>query len=464
MASFYSDYFPKDLLSSLSAEVLYIILSYLPAKSLLNVSECNRRLRDLCQNCNSLWKHLCKIDFDADLTVKGSFPSFYILYQLLYKSRIILEDTDYSTFSGYLPDWLYYWSALSTKPPLPGFRNLPAGRTKKTWGLTEEDLTNYQLQSSKSREIVRLERYYSWTDGLEAALCKHQSRQRFHEVALKRCMRSQKQIHKTFPKASRNQRKRAFNKFQNEHRSLKNILSKQKEGSGEFLSYQSPHKIGQDYIEGYLHKSGIKQLESYIEFAKQLEQGLDIAELTKDIPECVLLVYEKLSPTAHQRFIQAEEFLDVAKEYLERVKRVWRWQNENGTEVRKTFRDCPVVKAHPSYSAYIQTGNESHFKTLKLNFEGLEKLKTWLDENQWIIKLLDSNFISILRGAPLQKSNNEVTAQAIQALRKMVKLFLKTGRRVDFDRILKRLAESARRFLHIHLEYVESLERTLSRD
>lgn len=74
-------------------------------------------------------------DFDADLTVKGSFPSFFILYQLMYKSRIILEDTDYSTFSGYLPDWLYYWSALSTKPPLPGFYNLPAGRTKKTWGM-----------------------------------------------------------------------------------------------------------------------------------------------------------------------------------------------------------------------------------------------------------------------------------------------------------------------------------------
>lgn len=54
-------HFPKDLLTSLSAEVLYIILSYLPAKSLLNVSECNRRLRDLCQNCNPLWKHLCKV-------------------------------------------------------------------------------------------------------------------------------------------------------------------------------------------------------------------------------------------------------------------------------------------------------------------------------------------------------------------------------------------------------------------
>ena len=118
-------------------------------------------------------------------------------------------------------------------------------------GLTEEDLTNYQIQSNKSRAVVvRLERYYNWTDGLEAALCKHKSRQKFHEVALKRCMRSQKQIHKAFPKASRNQRKRAFNKFQNEHRGLRHILSKQKEGVSEFLSYQSPQKIGQDYIEG----------------------------------------------------------------------------------------------------------------------------------------------------------------------------------------------------------------------
>ena len=121
-----------------------------------------------------------------------------------------------------------------------------------TEGLTEEDLTNYQIKCNKSRAAVRLERYYTWTDGLEAALCKHQSKRRFHEVALKRCMRSQKQIHKTFPKASRSQRKRAFNKFQNEHRSLRNILSKQKEGVSEFLSYQSPHKIGQDYIEGKL--------------------------------------------------------------------------------------------------------------------------------------------------------------------------------------------------------------------
>lgn len=67
MAAFTQTYLSKDLLSSLSAEVLDMILSYLPAKSLLNVSECNRRLLDLCRNCNFLWKHLCKVRTAAAL-------------------------------------------------------------------------------------------------------------------------------------------------------------------------------------------------------------------------------------------------------------------------------------------------------------------------------------------------------------------------------------------------------------
>lgn len=82
MAAFHGAHFPKDLLTSLSAEVLYIILSYLPAKSLLNVSECNRRLRDLCQNCNSLWKHLSKVSWVFRLlsVSKLSFASVFSFF------------------------------------------------------------------------------------------------------------------------------------------------------------------------------------------------------------------------------------------------------------------------------------------------------------------------------------------------------------------------------------------------
>ena len=56
-----AEYVGHDLLSSLSSEVLSIILAYLPAKSLLNLSETCRRLRDMCVNCDTFWKRLCKV-------------------------------------------------------------------------------------------------------------------------------------------------------------------------------------------------------------------------------------------------------------------------------------------------------------------------------------------------------------------------------------------------------------------
>lgn len=56
-----AEYVGHDLLSTLSSEVLSIILAYLPAKSLLNLSETCHRLRNMCVNCDTLWKKLCKV-------------------------------------------------------------------------------------------------------------------------------------------------------------------------------------------------------------------------------------------------------------------------------------------------------------------------------------------------------------------------------------------------------------------
>ena len=65
-----------------------MILSYLPAKSLLNVSECNRRLRDLCQDCNSLWKHLCKVRQRRNHTCCFlDLPANTIFYPLSFESQ-----------------------------------------------------------------------------------------------------------------------------------------------------------------------------------------------------------------------------------------------------------------------------------------------------------------------------------------------------------------------------------------
>ena len=50
-----------DFLSTESSDVLLMIFSYLPTKTLLNVSETCRRLRDWCLKCDVLWKRLIKV-------------------------------------------------------------------------------------------------------------------------------------------------------------------------------------------------------------------------------------------------------------------------------------------------------------------------------------------------------------------------------------------------------------------
>mgnify|MGYP001793777679 CR=1 FL=1 len=114
-------------------------------------------------------------------------------------------------------------------------------------GLTDDDLIGYHCKKLK---VHRLERHYSWTHGMEAAILKHGSKKKFQEVALKRCMRTQKHIHKNFHRAACAVRKRQFSKFQNENHSYRNMLIKCKGNQVEYLCYHEPQKIGQDFIDG----------------------------------------------------------------------------------------------------------------------------------------------------------------------------------------------------------------------
>ena len=108
---------------------------------------------------------------------------------------------------------------------------------------------------------------------------------------------------------------------------------------------------------------------------------------------------------------------------------------------------------------YVEKGNEPDFRTLRLYFEGLERLKTWLNSNQWITKLLDSSIIAVVEGAQTQITPRNTQ---IQALKRMVRHFLKTGRSGHFNKILKNLCDLAKVFLNKHMAHVEELEESLS--
>ena len=105
---------------------------------------------------------------------------------------------------------------------------------------------------------------------------------------------------------------------------------------------------------GFLQRTGIKQLKSYVEFYHRLKamcrtykEGVYYS--LSDLQRFTLYVYEKLSEQAPERYIDPETFLKHAENYLTRVKEVWEWQNEKGKEHQRNYRKNEQIKSSTDY-------------------------------------------------------------------------------------------------------------------
>lgn len=138
---------------------------------------------------------------------------------------------------------------------------------------------------------------------------------------------------------------------------------------------------------------------------------------------------------------------------------MWDWQSEGGAEHRNSFRTSAAVKSNLAYKEYVRKGYEKDFETLRLNFEGLERLKTWMNDHACLKKLLDANIITLMEGGHLQ---NPIRNSDSHSLKKMIKTFLRTGKEEDFKKILRRIAELSQAFLDTHSQYLYNLRRSLN--
>ncbi|KAK3738582.1 hypothetical protein QZH41_000429 [Actinostola sp. cb2023] len=107
-------------------------------------------------------------------------------------------------------------------------------------------------------------------------------------------------------------------------------------------------------LRGFLQRTGIKQLKSYVEFYHRLKamcrtykEGVYYS--LSDLQRFTLYVYEKLSEQAPERYIDPETFLKHAENYLTRVKEVWEWQNEKGKEHQRNYRKNEQIKSSTDY-------------------------------------------------------------------------------------------------------------------
>ena len=113
----------------------------------------------------------------------------------------------------------------------------------------------------------------------------------------------------------------------------------------------------------------------------------------------------------------------------------------------------------PSFRNFIKFGDLEHFKNLKIYFEGLEKLSSWLELNGWIRGLLDNSVIAVLEGKDPTLPNSRSTE-----LKRKTEAFLQSGNEGDFRSILSTICSFARQYLKTSSVLVKELENVVYGD
>lgn len=203
-------------LSGICTEILMKIFAYCDAVDLLNAAASCKRLYIVCRYCEPLWKELCSVDFSVDLPGRGKFETYYEIYQLLYKSRLVMGAYVYGRYFdkrklSSIPGWLWCMAALSDRPPfmkygktrflrqcsghyLQRFAQVPLGQLRRSWGIKRGD----DLHGLFPRRVERGTLYYPFQGARYALMRKMNGRIGYYRLMLNKCYRARKIIDKKF--------------------------------------------------------------------------------------------------------------------------------------------------------------------------------------------------------------------------------------------------------------------------
>lgn len=203
-------------LSNLSAELVYYLFSFVDAPSVVRTTQTCKRLHDTIKYNDPLWKKLCQRDYGLNLVIKTPFTTIFDIYRFqtmaktvlnIYLSERFFNSRESTLRYGNLPGWLWTWIVLNTcAPRLPRWIanhrepymriklcELPMGRIRNTWNLSQQDLSYFRPTRSERGTI-----YYSWRDVHRAAVRKLGSQKKLVEFFLRRCSRAKSHVEKHF--------------------------------------------------------------------------------------------------------------------------------------------------------------------------------------------------------------------------------------------------------------------------
>ena len=199
-------------ISGMCTEILVKIFAYCDAIDLLNIGLTSKRLYIICRYCEPIWRMLCNEDFNVNLPCKGKFKTYYEVYRLIYKSRLVMGAYIYGRYFekrqlSTIPGWLWCMAALSDRPPimkygrrrfvkrcsgyyLQRFSHVPLGQLKRSWGITRGD----DLQGLFPGRVERGTLYYPFQGARYALMRKMKGREGYYRFMLNKCYRARKII------------------------------------------------------------------------------------------------------------------------------------------------------------------------------------------------------------------------------------------------------------------------------
>ncbi len=206
-----------DYLASHCNEVLMMILRFCKAKDLLNLRCTCQRLSRICYSSEKVWRRLCMEDFNAQLSTRGPFASYYDIYQLLFKSRLVMGAHVYCHYFEKkqfpsIPSWLWCMAALSSAPPvmkfgkkrfikrcsghyLQRFSQIPLGQLRRAF-----NLTNSELHGLFPGRIERGTVYYTFQAVRFSLFRKYNGSLGYCRFILNKCYRARRVVEANFDK------------------------------------------------------------------------------------------------------------------------------------------------------------------------------------------------------------------------------------------------------------------------
>ena len=210
-----NEYDPASF-SGMCTEILMKIFAYCEAVDLVNAALTCKRLCVVCRYCEPVWKTLCKEDFNVDLPNTGRFETYYEIYRLVYKSRLVMGAYVYGRYFdkrqlSTIPGWLWCMAALSDRPPvmkygkarfvkrcsghyLQRFSQVPLGQLRRSWGIRRGN----DLQGLFPRRVERGTLYYPFQGARYALMRKMNGKKGYYQFVLNKCYRARNIIDRKF--------------------------------------------------------------------------------------------------------------------------------------------------------------------------------------------------------------------------------------------------------------------------